>query len=59
LENLESETVKCGHENLRMAALAKTSRNCKRQTHPFIREDYDSKKKILVVSSRGFLTKKN
>jgi hypothetical protein len=33
--SLESETVKYGPE-----ALARTSSNCKRQTHPLVREDF-------------------
>jgi hypothetical protein len=40
--SLESETVKYGHESLRLGpenALAMTNSNCKRHTHRIIRED--------------------
>jgi hypothetical protein len=49
-----------------MTALARTSRNCIRQTHPLVREvlhkDYESKysvEKMLVVSLKGLVAKKN
>jgi hypothetical protein len=50
-----------------MTALARASSNCKRQTHPLVREmlrkDYKCKgsveKKLLVVSLKGFVAKTN
>jgi hypothetical protein len=50
-----------------MTALARTSRNCKRHTHPLVREDvtkdYHRKgsigKKLQVVSLKGLVAKTN
>jgi hypothetical protein len=45
-----------------MTALARTSSNCKLQTYPIVREDYDRKgsvKKMLVVRLDGLGAKTN
>jgi hypothetical protein len=48
---------------LRINALARASSNCKQQTHPLVREDYDRRcsieKKILAVSLKGLSAKTN
>jgi hypothetical protein len=52
--------------DLKLTALARTSSNCKRQTHPLVREDITQglelqvfiwKIKLLVVSLKGLVAK--